>query len=765
MKQQEEGNDSVLAAKEEGNDRRSGTIVVGAAATNDVAAAEAASSSARANAASDEAVAPAAAGIPEAERAVTASTESSHSLPNAAAVVVGQTRCRDASGYVGTIYFDGIIPTSASSTGKKSNSDSSKTDRIKTKRYYGVMWDDPTRGRHDGSVVDPTSGHLVRHMRVPPEEHENARHPTSASFVLPPKLDLGRPLSYGMLLERYVRRHNPHEFEQHVVNCGGVSSDKTKPIELVGLEKIVSQQQVEILSTISMRFMGINHIPENVLTVAAVGDDADEDEGDSKTFGYGLKRCTHVDLAGNLLTNWDDVRRLLAALPHLCNVSVAHNRFVDASLVAPPAGSVWSRHLVQLNLSKCNLRTSRTLVEIGRALPALEALCCAYADLRDLEPVLQQMMLTSNGASYSCFANVRELDVTSCQLTAAHLPFLSDLFPGVSVLNLTNNQVESWPEESVFAHLTHLQWTVAPSQQQLSTRDDSHQSDLLQTSLKHLVEAYHNQLISLRIDVGEPCLASSSSSPLGAHSKAVPVPCKLLLIACLGKLQLWNASRISDQERKDAEIYLLRHVDRDGYSIAKGTASLSPATTSPSQPQFLIKCPRYDELIKLHPNALQQDRSSGQNGSGGALMNLVTVEFRSLCPHSCDRPPVIRKLPVTLTLGRLKSMLARHFDLDADLQELSWVVQSGPASTANSKRPGVKRHDQALPTPLNEHDSSTLERCGLVHGAVVFMNEREISTREKENHHQAMLDRRIQQQEHELAEFERRKRALASGAV
>jgi hypothetical protein len=238
----------------------------------------------------------------------------------------------------------------------------------------------------------------------------------------------------------------------------------------------------------------------------------------------------------------------------------------------------------------------------------------------------------------------------------------------------------------------------------------------------------------------------------------------LLLIACLGKLQLWNASCVSEQERKDAEIYLLRHVDRDGYSIAKATAALSPATT-PSQPQFLIKCPRYDELMKLHPNALQQSLSRGHDGKGGTLMNLVTVEFRSLCPHSCDRPPVIRKLPVTLTLGRLKSMLARHFDLDADLQELSWVVQSEPASSAaGSKRPG-RRQDQALPTQLNEHDSSTLEQCGLVHGAVVFMNEREISPREKENHNQAMLDRRIQQQEQELAEFERRKRALAGGPV
>lgn len=762
MKEQEEveGKFPVLAKKEEDKkhyDRSvSGTIILGGANDADAAAA-----------ATDEAVAPAAAAIPEANRAAAESSSASKSLQNSAAVVVGQTRCRDASGYVGTIYYDGIIPTSASSSNggnkkssgnPKGSSDKSTANQIKTKRYYGVIWDDPTRGRHDGSVVDPTSGHLVRYMKVSPDEHENAKHPTSASFVLPHKLDLGRQLSYDLLLERYVRQHNPHEFEQHVVNCA--NNSKTKPIELVGLEKIVSQQQVEILSTISMRFTGINHIPDNVLVLAASDEGDDNDEGDSKTFGYGLKRCTHVDLAGNLLTDWDDVRRLLVALPHLRNVSVAHNRFVDASLA--PQGCVWSRQLVQLNLSKCNLRTSQTLVELCRALPALESLCCAYADLRDVEPVLSEMQSTNCGTSSWCFAHVRELDVTSCQLTSPHLQLLSDLFPGVAVLNLTNNRVESWPEGSVFANLTHLQWTVAPPQES-SSREDSHPSDLLQKSLKHLIEAYHNQLISLRIDLREPSSASSSSLQ-GAHSTVVPVQCKLLLIACLGKLQLWNASRISEQERKDAEIYLLRHVDRDGYSMAKETASLLSATTSP-QPQLLIKCPRYDELMQLHPNALQHVRSGGDNGSGGTLMNLVTVEFRSLCPHSCDKPPVIRKLPVTLTLGRLKSMLARHFDLDADLQELSWVVQSEPAaSTADAKRPG-KRHDQSLPTPLNEHDSSTLEQCGLVHGAVVFMNEREISAREKENHHQAMLDRRIQQQEHELAEFEHRKRALAGGAV
>jgi hypothetical protein len=759
MKPQED-NDSKLAKEEEKQEQgQEGGDRPDPAGTNAAAAA--------ATTTSHEA-APAVAETPDTENATVESSKSSIPLENAAVIRVGQTRCRDASGYVGTICFDGTIPTSAGGgKAKKSPADEkSTTITIMTKRYYGVIWDDPTRGRHDGTVVDPTSGNLVRYMKVSPDEHENARHPTSASFVLPHKLDLGRPLSYELLLERYVRQHNPHEFEQHVVMCAGTANNKTKPIELVGLEKIVAQQQVEILSTISMRFMGINHIPDNVLALVADG----EAEEDSKTFGYGLKRCTHVDLAGNLLTNWDDVRRLLVALPHLCNVSVAHNRFVDASL-ASHSCSVWSRQLQQLNLSKCNIRTSQTLVELGKALPALESLCCAHADLRDLEQVLDEIS-TGSGDSIGCFSNVRELDVTSCQLTTPQLRFLSDLFPGVSILNLTNNRVESWPEGSVFANVTHLQWTLPSSPPQrssscASSRDDSHHSGLLQKCLKYLVEAYHNQLISLRIDLAEPSppSASSLSLSLGVHSTAVPVPCKLLLIACLRKLQLWNASCVSEQERKDAEIYLLRHVGRDGYAIAKENARLSPSTTPPPQPQFLIKCPRYDDLMKMHPNALQQSLSSGHNGSGGTLMNLVTVEFRSLCPHSCERPPVIRKLPVTLTLGRLKSMLARHFDLDADLQELSWVVQSEPASSAaDSKRPG-RRQVQALPTQLNEHDSSTLEQCGLVHGAVVFMNEREISPREKENHNRAMLDRRIQQQEQELAEFERRKRALAGGPV
>jgi hypothetical protein len=144
-------------------------------------------------------------------------------------------------------------------------------------------------------------------------------------------------------------------------------------------------------------------------------------------------------------------------------------------------------------------------------------------------------------------------------------------------------------------------------------------------------------------------------------------------------------------------------------------------------------------------------------------MNLVTVELRSLCPHSCERPPVIRRLPANLTLGKLKAMLGKQFDLDADLQELSWIVAS-PDNGGGGREPGQgrQRRPQQMATPLNEPDSATLERCGLVHGAIVFMNERVITPSEKEEHR---FLQKIQQQEEQRARFEQRKRAVAEGAI
>jgi hypothetical protein len=231
----------------------------------------------------------------------------------------------------------------------------------------------------------------------------------------------------------------------------------------------------------------------------------------------------------------------------------------------------------------------------------------------------------------------------------------------------------------------------------------------------------------------------------------------------MGKLEVWNGGHIHYQERRDAEIFLLRHSGSDGELLS---SSPGVASEGSSVAHRMFRCPRYTELRKTHPDAIRLLGAGGgsASGAGGGTMNLVTVELRSLCPHSCERPPVVRRLPASLTLGKLKAMLGKQFDLDTDLQDLSWIVASpGDEDNDTSQDPHRKQHRPLqMPTALNEPDSATLEQCGLVHGAIVFMSERIISPSEKEEHR---LLQKIQQQEEERAWFEQRKRAAAESAI
>lgn len=668
-------------------------------------------------------------------------------------LVLGQTRCRDAAGYLATVIFDGNVV--VTSNNKKKNKDGPQQ---LVRRYLGVVWDDPSRGRHNGSLVDPTTGHLVQYFVT--------NHPTSGSFVLPHKLNFGQPLSCHVLMERYPRQ--PQEWVQQHVHCAG-NRDASKPIEFVGNDQIVKQQQLETLETVSLRFLGLNRIPDQSTTSCPVP--MEEDWYFGRLLGA---CCKHMDLAGNLLTDWMDLKRLLCALPQLEHVSVAHNRFVDSTLLLQTDGgrseeeeqdasgvgataqeeestttTVWSTSLKKLNLRKCNIASTRTLIALGRVLPNLESLCCAFAHFGDLDECVANMKQQSKNNSKNHvfvppFARVSELDVTSCGLTKEQLPPLSLLFPTVSDLNLSDNAIDEWPAQ-VFAHLTHLQWTLTlPS----SVESPSELPAKLKTSLQPLVSHHGERLVSLRLDT-HPHAQSS-----------IPTGWKLQLFACLGRLECWNSSVVSAPIRADAEKYYLRMYH---------TQSRNPANT------VLLQNPRLEEVLALHPQFRAPPPTTttghpacvGLDASGDTAfsMALVTVELRSLCAHSCERPPIVRQLPRSLTVGRLKALLSKHYDLDVDLQALSWVAptttigHTAEASFGNSRETTVQwRREMAMPLDADDDETTTLEDCGLVHGAIVFMTEREM----KKHPNREWADR-IRIQEQELEQLEQRKRSVAGG--
>jgi len=94
------------------------------------------------------------------------------------------TRIRDADGFVGTVVYVGSVASSKNSK----------------EQYAGIMWDDISRGKHDGSVVCRETNQVVRHFSC---------GTTQGSFLKLRKLDVGATLTAALLREKYVKMNAP----------------------------------------------------------------------------------------------------------------------------------------------------------------------------------------------------------------------------------------------------------------------------------------------------------------------------------------------------------------------------------------------------------------------------------------------------------------------------------------------------------------------------------------------------------------------------
>lgn len=135
---------------------------------------------------------------------------------------IGSRVC-DLEGYKATIRYIGPVVASAN----------------KEEVWFGVEWDNPSRGKHDGSCVDAT-GISHRYFQC---------SPTSGSFIRPVRLSQGVGLA-AALAERYVAVDGPTVTENSQAGfC--TSKGNIKPIEFVGEQKLRSRQQLKDLFKVS----------------------------------------------------------------------------------------------------------------------------------------------------------------------------------------------------------------------------------------------------------------------------------------------------------------------------------------------------------------------------------------------------------------------------------------------------------------------------------------------------------------------------------
>lgn len=532
------------------------------------------------------------------------------------------TRVRDPSGFIGTVLYVGPVASAKS------------TSEI----YAGISWDDVTRGKHDGSVICRTTNQLVRHFKC---------GPTQGSFLRLSKVDVGVALSPELMRSRYVKPGAelvaPDNILPHVARTAG---GRDKAIEFWGEIKIRNRQQLEVVEEISLRMLGIS------------GPCSKELQFEMEEFGH----LRGIDLAGNLLSDWEDVLTILRQFPKLQNVSVASNRINDL-------GSTSSigefPHIRSLNLNNCNISSFQTLRLIGKAMPNLEELCVAHADLSDIE-----QHTPDTDTIEELFPNLILLDLSDCKLTSwenhiqpfRNLPMLESLilnlnaidsivvpesdntrapFPSVASLQIAGNPLPSWTALDDLNSITSLR----------SLR-------LRSTPLTNL------------LGVGE------------VRSTA---------IARFPSLEFFNASPISERERNEAERRYVSTVARELLLISSGALlstnnnglgtvdSSGDSEVDAKQAEVFARHPRFKHLMTKHKDTMMALNSSAagtdSSGSGKIGEDVINVTIRSMAASSCDVEPLQKRLPRSLQVGRIKAMCARAFGLDIDLQILYFRIE------------------------------------------------------------------------------------------
>ena len=501
--------------------------------------------------------------------------------------------------------------------------------------YAGISWDDITRGKHDGSVICRTSNEIVRHFKC---------GATQGSFLRLSKVDTGVALTPGLMRSRYVKPDAelvaPGNLLPHVART---SSGREKPIEFWGEVKIRGRQQLEDVEDISLRMLGISKL---------CGED---ERTEMKEFGH-LKG---IDLAGNLLSDWQDVLEILCQFPNLQSISLASNRINDL-------GSIDIRQfsLVKaLNLNNCNIGSFTTMQLLGKAMPQLEDLCLAHANLSDIENCLsKKTMLDLKGL----FPSLILLDLSDCHITSWEtqiMPFRS--LPQLKSLVLNNNAIGSISipkyfseNEDGFPSLASLQLAGNPISTWTVLDDLNNISSVRSLRLR-------NTPLTELLGVGE------------VRSTA---------IARFPNLEYFNASPISDRERLEAERRYVCAVARELLLISsEALLSSNPSNddgekkninVDDKQAEVYGRHPRFQALVSKHKETMMALTAESDSASGGKIgEDIINVTIRSMSAVSCDAQPLQKRLPRSLQVGRIKAMCARAFGIDIDLQILHFRVE------------------------------------------------------------------------------------------
>ncbi|XP_021903365.1 tubulin-folding cofactor E [Carica papaya] len=385
------------------------------------------------------------------------------------------------------------------------------------------------------------------------------------------------------------------------------ASSKRVSVQLLGKDKIQDKlSRFEELTSASLAYLGVN-------SPGAPGD-----------ISIVLPNLKELDITGNLISEWKDVGTICEQLPSLSSLNLSYNLMKQDIWGLPQLKSI---RVLVLNYTGINW----TQIEILEpSLPVIEELHLMGNSISTMKP--------ASSSAIQGFNSLRLLNLEdNCIAEWSEVLKLSQL-RSLEQLHLNRNKLTQifYPDNDMIEQLlsnynTHAKSHIPFQNLRCLLLGANNIKDV------HSIDSLNSfpELVDIRLSDNPVADPGRGGNP------------RFVLIARLAKVEILNGSEVSARERKESEIRYVR---------------LVMSRSNGSQEEIERLHPRFSELKKFH--GIDDERPSiGAAGPQKMASGLISITLKCVGPSMGEKPQLIKKLPASITVGKLKILCESFFKL------------------------------------------------------------------------------------------------------
>lgn len=327
-----------------------------------------------------------------------------------------------------------------------------------------------------------------------------------------------------------------------------------------------------------------------------------------------------LDISRCLLPSWESISRISDCIPNLRNLNVSENKLKCPDNPEEFVSSFKNIKVLYLNRMDYNWQE---VLQCSKMFPSLEQL-------------------------HVCFNCINELVEPNGQLS------------NLQLLNLESNSINSWSQVIKLGHLPQLETLILNSIgiddvffpdakynentklfQNLKSLSVNSNKITEWKSINEMNKLQHLEKLKIK---NNPIMQSFTVETV-----------RQLFIAKISSLKECNGTKLLREERRMAEFDYLK---RFGPIWLMSGGNQDPSKNNPSE-DFMCQHPRFQELIKIHG---APENSEMEQKKKTLKDSLISVKIHS--PSLPDKEPLQKKLPATMTVQKLKTLVQRLYKLE-----------------------------------------------------------------------------------------------------